>query len=102
MALGRKRDEQKERQWRGRIAQWRASGLSVRGFCAQDGLAPARFYHWRLVIGVHSGFARRLPPVVIAIHRIAKECQLRLHLLVQFRLHRIANKGGHCGSCRQS
>jgi hypothetical protein len=31
MAHGRARDERTERQWRLRIDQWRASGLSVRG-----------------------------------------------------------------------
>jgi transposase len=50
MAPGRARDERKERQWRRRISQWRASGLSVRAFCAQYGLTPASFYHWRRVL----------------------------------------------------
>lgn len=50
MAPGRARDEQKERQWRRWIHQWRASGLSVRDFCARHGLASARFYHWRRVL----------------------------------------------------
>ena len=44
MAPGRARDEQKERQWRRWIDQWRASGLSVRAFCARHGLATASFY----------------------------------------------------------
>jgi transposase-like protein len=47
MAPGRTRDEQKERQWRRWIAQWRTSGLSVRHFCARHGLATASFYAWR-------------------------------------------------------
>jgi hypothetical protein len=50
MAPGRMRDEQKERQWRRWIDQWRASGLSVQAFCARHDLAPARFYHWRRVL----------------------------------------------------
>ena len=50
MAPGRARDERKERQWRRWISQWRASGLSVRAFCAQHGLATASFYHWRRVL----------------------------------------------------
>jgi transposase-like protein len=47
MALGRTRDEQKERQWRRWIAQWQTSGLSVRGFCDRHGLATPSFYAWR-------------------------------------------------------
>jgi len=50
MAPGRARDEQKERQWQRRIEQWRASGLSVRAFCAHHGLATASFYNWRRVL----------------------------------------------------
>src|SRR5215831_13901139 len=50
MAPGRARDEEKERQWRRRIDQWQASGLSVRAFCAQHGLASASFYNWRRVL----------------------------------------------------
>ncbi len=50
MAPGRARDEQKERQWRRRIDQWRASKLSVRAFCARYGLATASFYNWRRVL----------------------------------------------------
>jgi len=50
MALGRVRDEQKEQQWQRRIERWRASGLSVRAFCARHGLATASFYHWRRML----------------------------------------------------
>ena len=50
MAHGRARDERKERQWRQRISQWQASGISVREFCARNGLATASFYHWRRVL----------------------------------------------------
>ena len=50
MAHGRARDEQKERQWRQWITEWRASGLSVRAFCGRRGLATPSFYHWRRVL----------------------------------------------------
>jgi hypothetical protein len=50
MAPGRARDERKERQWRRWIARWRASGLSVRAFCARHELAEASFYAWRRVL----------------------------------------------------
>ena len=50
MAPGRARDEEKQRQWRRRIDQWRVSGLSVQAFCARHGLAPATFYNWRRVL----------------------------------------------------
>src|SRR5260370_770047 len=47
MAPGRARDEQKERQWRQRIAQWQTSGLSGVAFCARHDLPPASFSAWR-------------------------------------------------------
>ena len=47
MAHGRTRDERKEQQWRRRIGEWRASGLSVRAFCDRRGLAIPSFYAWR-------------------------------------------------------
>ena len=47
MAPGRARDEQKERQWRRWIDQWRVSGLTVRAFCGRHGLATPSFYAWR-------------------------------------------------------
>ncbi len=50
MAPGRARDERKERQWRRWIDRWRASGLSVRAFCARHRLSSASFYHWRRVL----------------------------------------------------
>jgi hypothetical protein len=50
MAPGRARDERKEQRWRLWINQWRASGLSVRDFCARHDLTTASFYHWRRVL----------------------------------------------------
>ena len=67
MAPGRTRNEEKERQWRRRIAQWRTSGLSVRDFCDRHGLAPPSFSAWR----------HRLPqraadtPAVVAVPVVA-------------------------------
>ena len=50
MAHGRARDERKERQWRGMIGEWQASGLSVRAFCERRGLTVGSFYAWRRVL----------------------------------------------------
>ena len=50
MALGRMRDEQKERQWQRWIGEWQTSGLSVRAFCERRGLTVGSFYSWRRVL----------------------------------------------------
>jgi transposase len=47
MTTGKPRDARKEHQWRKWVEGWRASGLSVRHFCARHGLAPPSFYAWR-------------------------------------------------------
>jgi len=46
MARGQ-RDLGLERQWRERMAGWRASGLSVRDFCQRRGLTEPTFHYWR-------------------------------------------------------
>ncbi len=46
MARGQ-RDPALERRWRERVAQWQASGLSVRAFCVKHGLIETAFYYWK-------------------------------------------------------
>lgn len=41
------RDADKERFWRGCVARWRSSGLSVREFCRGAALSEPSFYSWR-------------------------------------------------------
>ena len=69
MAPGRKRDEQKERQWRRWIALWQRSGLSVAAFCARHRLATATFYAWRQTL------KRRDPPPapLVPVHLVADD-----------------------------
>ena len=43
----KRRDEGKERFWRGVMARWRRSGLGVRDFCDWEDLSEASFYAWR-------------------------------------------------------
>ena len=50
MAGRSKRDCGKERFWRRTLRQWRRSGLSVRAFCAEHGLAEPSFYAWRRIV----------------------------------------------------
>jgi len=48
--MGR-RDGGKEAQWRRHVRGQRASGLSVRGYCASHGLRESAFYWWKRIIG---------------------------------------------------
>jgi hypothetical protein len=70
MAPGRARDERRERQWRRWISEWRASGLSVRAFCARHGLATASFYHWRRVLERRAAEEPALVPVQVVVDAV--------------------------------
>jgi transposase-like protein len=53
----RRPDPTRERLWRKRLAEWKASGLNVREFCQQEGVTPTAFAHWRKEIAARD--ARR-------------------------------------------
>src|SRR5262245_9656921 len=90
MAPGRARDERKEQQWRRRINQWRASGLSVRGFCARQGLATASFYHWRRVLERRAAEAPAFVPVQVVADATPAEASALEVVLVGGRAVRVA------------
>ena len=45
--MARKRSAEKERFWRDIVRRQAGSGLSVRRFCADEGISPPSFYAWR-------------------------------------------------------
>jgi transposase-like protein len=47
MAKGPRRDRAKQQFWQKRLADFHASGLSIRGFCRAHGLHESAFYFWR-------------------------------------------------------
>lgn len=54
------RDLAKEGQWRARLKQHAASGLSVRAFCRHEEVTESAFYFWRRVIAERDG--EKAPP----------------------------------------
>ncbi len=63
----RNRDVDRERFWRLALAEFAASGLNVRAFCAREGLSEPSFYAWRREIArrdadAASGAARAEDP----------------------------------------
>ena len=56
----RERDPSRERHWRAIVADWRASGLSVREFCRRRQLAEPSFYFWRRAL-----LQRSTPPAAV-------------------------------------
>jgi hypothetical protein len=47
MSTKNQRSSSKERFWRRMVRRWRGSCLSVRAFCAEQGLSEPTFYVWR-------------------------------------------------------
>jgi hypothetical protein len=47
MAQGKSRDRKRERLWRRLLRRQQLSGLTVRDFCSQHGLAESAFHFWR-------------------------------------------------------
>lgn len=47
MAQGKARDPQRERVWRRHLRRQRGSGLTIRDYCARQGLSETAFHFWR-------------------------------------------------------
>jgi transposase len=65
MSTINQRRESKERFWRTTLRRWRSSGLSVRAYCEQQGLAEPTFYAWRRSIEERDAAAVRFVPVQV-------------------------------------
>lgn len=65
MSTRNQRDGAKERFWRRVVRPWQHSGLSVRAFCAQQGLAEPSFYHWRRTLGERAAPDTTFVPVQV-------------------------------------
>jgi hypothetical protein len=89
MAFGETRDERKKQQWRGWIGEWRASGLSVRAFCARRGLATHRFYYWRRVLERHAAEKAAFVPVQV-VADVSPAPASALELVLHGRIVRVA------------
>src|SRR5579864_6337842 len=90
MAPGRARDERKERHWRRWIEQWRASGLSVRAFCARHGLAQASFYAWRRVLERRAAEQVVFAPVQVVADALPTQTSALEVVLADGRVVRVA------------
>jgi transposase len=55
----------KEQFWRRVLRKWHSSGLSVRAYCEEHGLAEPSFYAWRRMIAERDAAAVRFVPVQV-------------------------------------
>ena len=58
--MGRKSSESVESVWRDRLARFRASSLTVRQFCRQEGVSDPSFYRWRKLLEEGQPGAKRV------------------------------------------
>lgn len=54
--------------WRERVGRWKASGLSVRAFCAQEGLSEPSFYSWRRTLTARDAAVAPPAPTFVPVH----------------------------------
>jgi transposase len=59
------RRESQEQYWRAILRRWHSSGLSVRAFCEEHGLAVPTFYAWRRTLAERETAACFVPVRVI-------------------------------------
>jgi hypothetical protein len=90
MALGRMRDEQKERQWQRWIGEWQTSGLSVRAFCARRGLTVGSFYSWRRVLERRAAEQAAFVPVQVVADTVPAQTSALEVVLTDGRTVRVA------------
>ena len=65
MSTNKAQSSSKEQWWRRQVRQWRSSGLSVRAFCAAQGLSEPSFYAWRRTLAQREATA---VPLVVQVH----------------------------------
>jgi hypothetical protein len=63
MSTTNQRSSSKEQFWREVLQQWSRSGLSVRAFCARQGVSEPSFYAWRRTLRQREAEALRFVPV---------------------------------------
>jgi transposase-like protein len=65
MSTCNQQSSSKERFWRRMVRRCSRSGLSVRAFCAEQGLSEPSFYAWRRTLAVRDEAAVRFVPVQV-------------------------------------
>ncbi len=67
MAKGQQRNLKKEAFWRGVLARFAKSGLSVRAFCRREKVTEPAFYAWRRVVGERDAQRREAAPAFVPL-----------------------------------
>jgi transposase-like protein len=65
MSTTNQRRASKEQFWRTVLKRWRSSGLSVRAYCDEHGLAEPTFYAWRRMVAERDAAAVRFVPAQV-------------------------------------
>lgn len=67
MAKGQQRNVKKEAFWRGVLARFAGSGLSVRAFCRREKVTEPAFYAWRRVVGERDSQRGQAAPAFVPL-----------------------------------
>jgi transposase len=82
MSTRNQRSGGKERFWRTIVRQWRRSGLSVRDFCQEHGVAEPSFYAWRRTLAERDASAIAFVPVKVVPERASAQASVGLELVL--------------------
>jgi transposase len=84
MAMARRDDYGKERFWRRVLRQWGRSDLTIRDFCAEQGLAEGSFYAWRQTIAKRDQAAAtsHTQPAFVQVHVVPAPASAALELVL--------------------
>lgn len=62
--MATRKNEETETRWREILERQAVSGISIRGFCAAEGISEPSFYAWRKRLRTQNGNGRRALPKV--------------------------------------
>ena len=70
----------KKAEWRERLGRYRASGLTVAGFCEREGVSTAAFYAWRKRLGDAKKARKGRQPAFAAVRLTPPGTPMAIHL----------------------
>jgi hypothetical protein len=79
MSTHQQRSGNKEQFWRRMVEGWRRRGLSVRAFCARNGLAEPTFYAWRRTLAQRDAAPQTTAPAFLPAQAVARPLFLHEH-----------------------
>ena len=72
------RDEYRMQNWAGIIRERQESGLTVKDYCAQHGIAEKTYYYW--LRKLRAAAAETMEPQLVRLHENSNKDELMIHI----------------------